>query len=104
VYVFFVERHIISKETLRGSKKHVGNPPHTQTQYGVRYDKSSDTHVSIDERNEVHLPTKQCYEVVLKINHAMTHMPRRVKTMALSKNKNILMIENVMEMLPSTSR
>jgi len=29
-YVFSVERHIVSKEKLRGSKKHVGNPPHTR--------------------------------------------------------------------------
>jgi hypothetical protein len=28
-YVFSVKRHIISKENLRGSKKLVGNPPHT---------------------------------------------------------------------------
>ncbi|CAM6060032.1 unnamed protein product [Sphagnum tenellum] len=54
-YVFSVKRHIISKEKLRGSKKHVGNPPHTRIQYEVKYDRSTDTHV-----------TKQYYEVALK--------------------------------------
>ncbi|CAM6037101.1 unnamed protein product [Sphagnum compactum] len=59
-YVFSVERHIISKEKLRGSKKHVGNPPHTRIQYEVRYDRST------DERNEVRSHIKQSYKVELK--------------------------------------
>jgi hypothetical protein len=90
-YVFSVKRHIISKEKLRGSKKHVGNPPHTQIQYEVKYDRSTDTQV-----------TKQYYEVALKVNHAMTHMPRKVKTMELSESNKIFEIKGVMEMLPST--
>jgi len=90
-YVFSVKRHIISKEKLRGSKKHVGNPPHTRIQYEVRYDRSIDTQV-----------TKQYYEVALKVNHAMTHMPRKVNTMSLSESNKIFKIKDVMEMLPST--
>jgi hypothetical protein len=90
-YVFFVQRHIVSKEKLRQSKKHVGNPPHTRIQYEVRYDRSTDTQV-----------TKQYYEVALKVNHAMTHMPCKVNTMSLSESNKILKIEDVMEMLPST--
>ncbi|KAH9551425.1 hypothetical protein CY35_09G015500 [Sphagnum magellanicum] len=95
-YVFSVERHIVSKEKLRGSEKHVGNPPHTQIQYEVKYDRST------DERSEVRSHIKQSYKVELEVNHAMTHMPQKVNTLQLSESKNILKIENVMEMLPST--
>jgi len=97
-YVFSVERHIVSKEKLRGSEKHVGNPPHTQIQYEVKYDRST------DERSEVRSHIKQSYKVELEVNHAMTHMPQKVNTLQLSETKNILKIENVMEMLPSTPK
>ncbi|KAH8952745.1 hypothetical protein BDL97_09G100400 [Sphagnum fallax] len=90
-YVFSVKRHIVSKEKLRGSKKYVGNPPHTRIKYEVRYDRSIDTQV-----------TKQYYEVALKVNHAMTHIPRKVNTMSLSESNKIFKIKDVMEMLPST--
>ncbi len=101
-YVFSVERHIVSKEKLKGSKKHVGNPLHTQIQYEVRYDSSTDTQVRIDERSDGHLRTKQYYEVALKVNHAMTHMPDKVNTKSLFENNKI--IENVMEMSTPTSK
>jgi hypothetical protein len=97
-YVFSVERHIVSKEKLRGSKKHVGNPPHTRIQYEVRYDRST------NERSEVRSHIKQSYKVELEVNHAMTHMPQKVNTLQLSETENILKIENVMEMLPSTAK
>jgi hypothetical protein len=42
--------------------------------------------------------------VELEVNHAMTHMPEKVNTLQLSETKNILKIENVMEMLPSTAK
>jgi hypothetical protein len=90
-YVFSVKRYIVSKKELRGAKKLVGNPPHTRIQYEVRYDRSIDTQV-----------TKQYYEVALKVNHAMTHMPRKVNTMSLSESNKIFKIKDVMELLPST--
>jgi hypothetical protein len=92
-YVFFVRRNIVSKENLRGSKTHVGNPPHTRIKYDVKYDRST------NERSEVLLHAKQSYKVELKVNHAMTHMLHKVKT--LSENNKI--IENVMEMSSATS-
>jgi hypothetical protein len=92
-YVFSVQREIVSKVKLRGSKKHVGNPPHTRIQYYVKYDRST------NERSEVLLHAKQSYKVELKVNHAMTHMLHKVKT--LSENNKI--IENVMEMSSATS-
>ncbi len=94
-YVFSVQRHIVSKEKLRGSKKYVGNPPHTRIQYEVRYDRST------DERSEVLFHAKQSYKVELKVNHAMTHMPHKVNKKSLSENNKI--IENVMEMSSPTS-
>jgi hypothetical protein len=93
-YVFSVQRHILSKEKLRASKKHVGSPPHTRIQYEVRYDRST------DERSEVLWHTKQSYKVELKVNHAMTHMPHKVNKKSLSENDKII---DVMEMSPSTS-
>ncbi len=92
-YVFSVQREIVSKEKLRKSKKDVGDPPHTQRQYEVRYDRST------DERSGVLSHAKQSYKVELKVNHAMTHMLHKVKT--LSENNKI--IENVMEMSSATS-
>jgi hypothetical protein len=101
-YVFRVERHIVSKNYLRTSLKHVGDPPLTRKHYEINFDKSTDTHVPIDEGSEVHPLTKQLYKVKLKINHAMTHMPRKVKTILLSDNNRI--IKDVMEMSPSTTK
>jgi hypothetical protein len=99
-YVFRVVRHIVSKKYLRTSLKHVGDPP--RKHYEINFDRSIDKHVPIDEGSEVHPFTKQLYKVKLKVNHAMTHMPRKVKTVELSDS--IRIIKDVMEMSPSTTK
>jgi hypothetical protein len=97
-YVFRVQRHIVSKSHLKTSFKHVGNPP--QKHYEVNFDNSMDTRMDIDGRSEVHPLTTQHYEVKLKVNHAMTHMRHKVKTLLLSENN---MKNDVMEMSPATT-
>jgi hypothetical protein len=58
--------------------------------------------VPIAEGSEVHPLTEQLYKVKLKVNHAMTHMPRKVKTILLSDSNMI--IKDVMEMSPSITK
>ncbi len=99
-YVFRVVWHIVSKKYLRTSLKHVRDP--LQKHYEINFDRSIDTHVAIDEGSEVHPLTKHLYKVKLKVNHAMTRMLRKVKTILLLDN--IKIIKDVMEMLPSTTK
>jgi hypothetical protein len=104
-YVFRVVRHIVSKKYLRTSLKHVGDPP--RKHYEINFHRSTntrvpDTRVPIDEGSEVQPLTEQLYKVKLKVNHAMTHMPRKVKTILLSDSNRI--IKDVMEMSPSTTK
>jgi hypothetical protein len=99
-YVFRVVRHIVSKKYLRTSSKHVGDPP--RKHYEINFHRSTDTHVPIAEGSEVHPLTEQLYKVKLKVNHAMTHMPRKVKTILLSDSNMI--IKDVMEMSPSITK
>jgi hypothetical protein len=93
-YVFRVERHIVSKEHLRSSLKHIGDPPFTRKHYEINFDRSTDTHVPIDEGIEVPPLTMQCYEVTLWINHAMSNLPRK-NTMTSLSEKNMI-IKDVM--------
>ncbi len=100
-YVFHVTQYIVSKKHLRTSLKHVGDPPLTRKHYEINFDRSIDTHVPIDKGSEVHPLAKQHYKVELKVNHAMTHMPHKVKTIILTDSDKI--IKYVMEMSPSTT-
>jgi hypothetical protein len=98
-YVFHVARHIVSKSHLRTSFKDEKDP--LRKKYEINFHRSTDTHVvGIDRQNEDRSCIKQDYEVKLKVNHAMAHMPRKVKVIELSEDKRR---NCVMEMSPSTT-
>jgi hypothetical protein len=118
-YKFSVQRYIVSKEYLKRSKCE-GNPPFKQKHYEVSFDETmrqdismqqdismitqslTDTRLTINEESEFTLK-KQLYNVELKINPEMTHMPHRAKELYHS-DTNPMIVKGVMEMFSSTSK
>ncbi len=100
--------NIVSKEHLKRSLKSEGNPAFTQKHYEISFNKTgqldksmitqspTDIHLTINEGSEV-LVIKQCYKVNLKVNHAIMHIPHKVKVIPLHhSDTNRMIVEGVM--------
>jgi hypothetical protein len=96
--------------------KSKGNLAFTQKHYEVSFneigqlDKSmitqspTDIHLTTNEGSKV-LVIKQCYKVNFKVNHAMMHIPHKVKVIPFRhSDTNPMIVKGVMKMSNSTSK
>jgi len=113
-YKFRVMRDIASKEHLKRSLESEGNPASTQREYEGSSNEMRQPNRSIITQspfnirltiNESEDPDiKQNYQVELRVNHAMTHMPLKPEVIDLHhSDTEPMIIEGFMQMLSSTS-
>jgi hypothetical protein len=105
-HIFSVERHIVSKEHLKRSLKFEGNLAFTQKYYEISFNETgqldrsmitqspTNIHLTINGGSEVSV-IKQCYKMNLKVNHAMMHIPHKVKVIPICHSDTNPMIVEV---------